>query len=67
MDNKLIEQLEKALRMNDALYNKIERGEISLKKAGSIYERQVAYETVRALKMALEEVRPTTNFFGEEV
>lgn len=67
MDNKLIEQLEKALRMNDALYNKIERGEISLKKAGSIYERQVAYETVRALKMALEEVRPTLNFFGEEV
>ena len=49
-------QLRKALKMNDKLYNIVERREISLSKAGSLYERQVAYETIRALKMAHETV-----------
>lgn len=53
---KEIEQLKKALKLNDNLYNAVERGEVSLKNAGSLYESQVAYETIRALKMALEKL-----------
>jgi hypothetical protein len=56
MNAKTIEQLKKAIRMNDALLNKVGRGEISLKKAGSLFERQVSYEVNKALKMALEEL-----------
>jgi hypothetical protein len=53
---KTIEQLKKAIRMNDALFNKIGNGEISTKKAGSIFERQLSFEVNKALKMALEEL-----------
>jgi hypothetical protein len=55
MTPKTIEQLRKAIRLNDALYNKVAGGEISLSKAGSLFERQVSYEINKALKMALED------------
>jgi hypothetical protein len=67
MNPKIIEQLEKAYRMNDALYNKIAMGEVSLKKAGVIYDRQIAFETIMALKGVLEELKPQKNMLGEEI
>lgn len=51
-----IEQLKKAIRMNDAVFNKVGNGEMSLKKAGSVFERQLSYEMNKALKMALDEL-----------
>jgi hypothetical protein len=59
--SKTIEQIQKVIRMNNAVYNKVGMGEMSLKKAGSIFERQLSSEVHKALKMALEEIQKGDN------
>lgn len=54
---KVIQQLEKALEQNTALYNKLGRGEWSNSKAGKVYDQIVGYKTIQALSLALIELK----------
>jgi hypothetical protein len=57
MSKEAIEQIKEALQLNDELYNRIGNGELPLSLAGKLYDSIVAYKTIRALKVAIEELR----------
>jgi hypothetical protein len=51
--DKLIKQLEEALKSADSLYNDVANGEVSFKQAGIEFDAVVGWETVQALSKAL--------------
>lgn len=48
------EQLRNAIKSLDDLYNKIGEGQISFDEAGDALHSYVGYESIRAMKRALE-------------
>ena len=51
--DKVIEQMEEALKEADELYNAVMNGEISYKEAGERFDSIVGWKTVQALSKGL--------------
>lgn len=54
---KAIEKLKQVIESNDELYNSISNGDITFTEAGDSFHSLIAYETIQALKVALEILR----------
>lgn len=52
----ITEQLREAIKNLDSLYNRVGEGEITFSEAGDILHTTVGYESIRAMKRALEKL-----------